>query len=330
MRSLRSYALLAATAVLIFTVLIFSGCGTTEAPDGGATEGGGEQISVTDSRGKEIVLDGPATKVVGLEWNVAEHLVSLGVMPVGVADVKGYTAWVSAEPLDDSVTDVGVRGEPSIDSIAALAPDLVVATADLPEAAIAQLEEFTPVLVVPGADAAKPIGQMRENVEIIATATGTEDVADQLLADFDATLAEGTAALDTAGLAGQQFAFADAYLDGSQVSIRPFTEGSLIGAVTEELGLVSTWQLEGDADYGLAQTDVEGLTALGDVQFLYIVNDTDGGDPFAEVLAGNAIWQSLPFVQSGKVHRLPDGIWMFGGPTSMEQYIDAVVAELTA
>lgn len=326
MRSLRSYTLLAGAAALIL-----SGCGTTEAPDGETAEGGGgEQISVTDFRGKEIVLDGPATEVVGLEWNVTEHLVSLGVMPVGVADMKGYTTWVSAEPPDDSVTNVGVRGEPSIDSIAALAPDLVVTTSDLPAAAIAQLEEFTPVLVVRGADAFEPIAQMRENLEIIATATGTEDVADQLLADFDATLAEGAAALDAAGLAGQQFAFADAYLDGNQVSIRPFTDGSLIGAVTEELGMVSTWQLEGDADYGLAQTDVEGLTVLGDVQFLYIANDTDGGDPFTEALAGNAIWQSLPFVQSGKVHRLPDGIWMFGGPTSMEQYIDAVVAELTA
>jgi iron complex transport system substrate-binding protein len=28
------------------------------------------------------------------------------------------------------------------------------------------------------------------------------------------------------------------------------------------------------------------------------------------------------------VHRLPDGIWMFGGPTSMTQYVDAVVAAL--
>ncbi|MGH4024499.1 MAG: hypothetical protein ACRDRV_07930 [Pseudonocardiaceae bacterium] len=93
---------------------------------------------------------------------------------------------------------------------------------------------------------------------------------------------------------------------------------------------MNAWQVEGDADYGLGETDVEGLTALGDVHFLYIANETDGGDAFAEGLAGNAIWRSLPFVESGKLHRLPDGIWMFGGPTSMEQYIDAVVSALTA
>lgn len=329
MRLLRSWTLLVATAALVL-----SGCGSIEeAGDDSAAAGGGgngEQVTLADSRGTEIVLDGPATRVVGLEWNVIEHLVSLGVMPVGVADVEGYTAWVSAEPLDDSVTDVGIRGEPSIDSIAALSPDLVIATDDLSESAITQLEAFVPVLVVRAADASKPIDQMRENLRLVATATGTEDVAEKLLAEFDAALADGAAALEEAGLAGDQFAFADAYLDGSQVAVRPFTDGSLIGAVTEELGLVSAWEVEGDPAYGLGSTDVEGLTNLGDVHFLYITNRVEGPDPFAEVLADNPIWQSLPFVQSGKVYRLPDGIWMFGGPTSMEQYIDAVVAALTA
>ncbi|HEX2298752.1 MAG TPA: iron-siderophore ABC transporter substrate-binding protein [Pseudonocardiaceae bacterium] len=324
MRSRRSYVLLAASAALVL-----SGCGTTEAPRD-ETGGGGAQISVTDSRGKQIVLDSPATEVVGLEWNAVEHLVSLGVMPVGVADVKGYGNWVSAAPLDDSVTEVGVRGEPSIDSIAALAPDLVLATSDLPEAAVAQLERFTPVLVLRPADAAKGIEQMRDNVRIVAEVTGRQDSADRLLADFDAKLAEGAQALAAAGLAGERFAFADAFLDGSQVSIRPFADGSLICEVTEAMGMVNAWKMEGDAEYGLAETDVEGLTALGDVRFLYIVNDADGGDPFTDVLAGNAIWQSLPFVQNGHVYRLPDGIWMFGGPASMQQYIDAVVQALTA
>lgn len=329
MKLLRT-SVLAATGLLT-GALTLGGCGTTEAPDNeAAAGGGGEQISVTDMRGQEILLDGPATKVVGLEWNVVEHLVSLGVMPVGVADVKGYSAWVEAEPLDDTVTDVGVRGEPSIDSIAALAPDLIVTTPDVPESAIAQMEAIAPVLVLRAADAAKGIGQMRDNLQTVATVTGTEEAADQLLADFDAKLAEGAAALEDAGLAGAKVAFADAYLDGSQVSIRPFTEGSLLGSVNKELGLVNAWQVEGDADYGLGQTDVEGLTALGDVHFLYIANEADGGDAFAEGLADNAIWQSLPFVQNGNVHRLPDGIWMFGGPTSMAQYIDAVVNALTA
>ena len=66
------------------------------------------------------------------------------------------------------------------------------------------------------------------------------------------------------------------------------------------------------------------------MQFLYNSNATQGDDPFATTLAGNAVWQSLPFVQSGDVHRLPDGVWVFGGPASMTAYVDALVETLTA
>ena len=92
--------------------------------------------------------------------------------------------------------------------------------------------------------------------------------------------------------------------------------------------MTNAWTEPGDPVYGLGQTDVEGLTRVGDAAFLYIANDGDGGDPFTAVLGDNAVWRSLPFVQKEEVHRLPDGIWMFGGPTSMTQYVDAVVAAL--
>lgn len=315
---------IALSAVAAAFLLLLTGCGTTEAPE--AATDADAAITVTDDRGEEITLDAPAEKVVALEWNTAENLVALGVMPAGVADVAGYTAWVQSEPLDEGVTDVGMRGEPSVDAIAGLAPDLVVTTTDLPETVIAQVEEFAPVLVVRGADASNPIGQMESNLERIATATGTEEAGEALLDGFHAKIDEGRAAIEEAGLAGTPFMMSDSWASGGQVSIRPFTEGALLTAVTEELGLENAWTGEGDADYGLGSTDVEGLTGLGDLQFLYITNGE--ADAYAVDLADNAVWKSLPFVQSGNVHRLPDGIWMFGGPSSMNDYIDAVVDTL--
>lgn len=315
---------IALTALAAASVLLLSGCGTTE--DAGAADNAAAAITIVDDRGESIELAAPAEKIVALEWNTAENLVALGVMPVGVADVEGYGDWVQSETLDDSVTDVGMRGEPSVDAIAGLAPDLVLTTTDLPEAVIAQVEEFAPVLVVRGADASDPIGQMEKNLERIATATGTESEGEEILAGFDAKVADGAAAIEASGLAGSSFMMSDSWASGGQVSIRPFAEGALLTAVTEELGLENAWTGEGDADYGLGSTDVEGLTAVGDVEFLYITNGE--ADAYQNELAGNAVWQSLPFVQSGKVHRLPDGIWMFGGPSSMNDYIDAVVATL--
>ncbi|MEU4091805.1 iron-siderophore ABC transporter substrate-binding protein [Streptomyces sp. NPDC026673] len=316
------------TAAAAAAAIALAGCGTTE-PAATAPAKDAKSISLTDATGAKVTLDGPAKKVVGTEWNVVESLVTLGVDPVGVADVKGYTTWDTAVPLKNRPKDIGTRGEPSMDTIASLSPDLIVATTDLPAAAVKQLRKIAPVLEVRSADAADPVGRMKENLDLIAEATGTTAKADEAKKAFDAKVAEGAKTLADAGLKGAGIAFADGYVASNQVSIRPYTGGSLIGGVNEALGLKNAWSVEGDKDYGLATTDVEGLTKLGDVTFAYIGSDSEGSDVFADDLADNSVWKSLPFVKKGDVHRLPDGIWMFGGPQSMESYVDAVVGALT-
>ncbi|MFD3969741.1 ABC transporter substrate-binding protein [Streptomyces cyaneofuscatus] len=313
---------LAATAALAL-----SGCGTTEAPKKESAKE--TSVTVTDSRGKKVTLDGPAKRVVGTEWNVVETLVTLGVQPVGVADVKGYTAYDTSAPLAKDVKDIGTRGEPSVATVAGLKPDLIVATSDLSDSAIAQLSKAAPVVVVRSADASRQIDQMVDNVNLIAEATGTEEKAESEIASFRKAVEDGKKKLAAAGLGGKEVAFADGWQEGNQVSVRPYVKGSLLADVNTELGLVSPWKLEGDKAYGLAATDVEGLTKIGDARFTYIANDADGGDPFKDGLKDNAVWKSLPFVKKDQAYRLPDGIWMFGGTASMRDYIDALVGALT-
>ncbi|MGW0790533.1 ABC transporter substrate-binding protein [Streptomyces sp. NPDC002911] len=319
-----------ASATVAVAALSLAACGTTEPSSDDAAASGkpAGKITLTDAKGTKVTLDGPATKVVATEWNVVEDLVALGVAPVGVADVKGYAAWNTAAPLTGAPKDIGTRGEPSIDTVAALAPDLVVATSDLSPAVVKQLRKVAPVLEISSADAADQIGTMTGGLDLIAKATGKEAQADTVKKEFEASLAEGKKALADAGLGGAEIASADGYVASNQVSIRAFTGGSLLGAVNERLGLKNAWTVQGDKSYGLATTDVEGLTGLGDVQFSYVANDVDG-DAFTGPLAKNAVWKSLPFVKDGNVHRLPDGVWMFGGPRSMEAYADSLVDALT-
>lgn len=327
MRTLTFPALLAGAALLL------AACGTTEEAAGAAPSESaaatGAPISITDDRGT-VELDAPATKVVSLEWGLTENLLTLGVTPVGAADVTGYNMWDTVVPLDASTPDVGFRGEPSLDAIAALDPDLVVTTTDLPVEVIAQIEAEYPVIALRGSDATDPIGTMRSTLEILGEATGTSDKAEAALAVFDAKVDEARATLEEAGEAGAAFTFADGWVADGAVSIRMYTPGSFLGGVAGLLGLQNAWTGEGDPDYGLAQTDVEGLTGLGDLHFLYVGNDTDGGDAFQDGLTGNAIWEQLPFVVAGTTTRLPDGIWMFGGPQSGAAFIDAAVAAITA
>ncbi|ADB34850.1 periplasmic binding protein [Kribbella flavida DSM 17836] len=318
------------TALAATLLLALTACGSSETPEPAAAEASAEPVSLTDARNKKIDLPAPATKVVGLEWGVVEGLITLGVMPVGVADVKGYSTWVTAAKLDPSVKDVGTRGEASVDAIVGLDPDLVVVTTDESASTIAQIEKAATVLVVRGADAANPIPQLKKNLELLGAAVGKSAQAAEANAAFDRALADGRKKIADAGKAGENFTMADGWKQGSSISIRMFTTGSMLGAIAGELGLKNSWTGAGDKDYGLAQTDIEGLTKLPDGNFLYIASTTDGGDVFGGDLAKNAIWKNLPFVKSGNVHRLPDGIWMFGGPKSMQQFIDATVQAVTS
>ncbi|GAB2597973.1 ABC transporter substrate-binding protein [Kribbella endophytica] len=323
---MRRVTVLAASLLLALTA-----CGTSEPTEPQANESAAAQpVSVTDARNKKVDLPKPAAKVVGLEWGVVENLITLGVQPVGVADVKGYTTWVTAAKLDAGVKDVGTRGEASVDAIVALNPDLIITTTDEAANTITQLEKAAPVLVVRGADAKNAIPQMKKNLELVGAAIGKAKEATEANAAFDQAVADGKKKIADAGKAGEGFTMADGYKEGSTISIRMFTSGSLLGAVAGELGLKNNWTGAGDPDYGLAQTDIEGLTKLGDGSFLYIASTTDGGDVFGGDLSKNAIWKNLPFVKAGSVHRLSDGIWMFGGPKSTEQFIDATVQAVTS
>lgn len=315
-----------ATALAAVGALLLSSCGTTEAAPAANAEGGGQPVTVTDARGKEVTLAQPATRVVGLEWGEVEMLTTLGVEPVGVADPEGYATWDAAEPLSESVEDVGTRGEPSIDAIVALQPDLVVMEGDRGAAAIRQIEKYVPVIVTAGSDASRNLDRMREDFTLIAEAVGKTAEAEQVLADFDARLDAARQQVTEAEAAGSTFAMADGWKEGSNVSIRMFGQGALVSDVAEEIGLENAWTGEVDAMWGLGTTDVEGVTALKeheDLHFFY--SASDGTDVFADGLAGNPIWESLPFVRQGNLHKLDNGTWTFGGPASLEMFLDQVL-----
>lgn len=313
----------------VIAALALAACGTTEAPvESTEPDAAGESVTVTDARGQEVEIPAGVSDVVALEWNVVEHLQTVGIDPVGVADVAGYTDWAgTGAPLQGEPTDVGTRVEPSIDAIAGLAPDLIVATAGRDEGAYADLEAIAPVIVVEGANASAPLETMYADLRLVAEATGGEEAAEAAIVAFQEHLAELSATVEDRGLAGTALAQMDGWDAGGQISIRPYAEGALLPAAFEAIGFTNGWPGEGDAQYGLGSTDVEGLTVLGDDT--HIIYSTVGDDDvFRNQLTDNAIWNELPSVRAGSVHRLPDGIWLFGGVETLTAYLDALVATL--
>ncbi|MET9080721.1 iron-siderophore ABC transporter substrate-binding protein [Streptomyces sp. NPDC004237] len=316
-------------AAALASAVLLTGCGTTQ-PATDSTRQTGQKVALTDATGRRITLDGPATKVVATEWMPVEDLVTLGVDPVGIADIKGYTRWNHSAPLRTKPTDIGTRGEPSMETIARLSPDLIVATQGLSSTAVKQMRAIAPVLILKDGDRDDQVGQMMKNLDLIAKATGTTRQAKQAKQDFSDQVAQSRQALADAGLDGTEVANADGYKTSNQITIRAFTRSSQVGAINELIGLKSAWKLTPKDDSGLVTTDVEALTRLGDVPFIYIPWAGKENDLFRQQMSSNALWKTMPSVQNDKVHRLDDTIWQFGGPRSMGRYAQAVAEALTS
>jgi iron complex transport system substrate-binding protein len=326
---MRLHVLLAAAATVALTA-----CGSTEAatsdrsnPPGSSSSTAGP-VTVTDARGRTVTLPKPATKVVTLEWSITEDVVTLGVTPAGAADTKGYATWVKSAPLPAGVADLGTRGEPSIDAIVGLEPDLIfVGEDDASLPAILKLETKEPVVVIRNSDAKNGnIAQMRKNFEITAQALGKQDKAAEVLAGFDKAVTDAKAKL--VDVRPKDFLFMDGWVEGAGVGLRPYGHGALLVELGQAIGLTNAWTGRVNSTWGLGTTDVEGLSKLGDLQFFYI--NSEGTDVFKDVLANNAIWKNLPFVKNGHLHELAKGIWLFGGPLSCSAYVTAVARALTA
>lgn len=340
---------LAIPAIVCAAALTLSGCGTTEtdaaadivevsaisescANDTTATATG--PVSMVDSHNRKIELDKPAERVVVLEWQQTEDLLTLCVAPVGAASIDGFKTYVSAETLPDSVPNVGERGEPDLDAIYATDPDLIIIEANSPDDELLKKLEAgdVPVLATIGTDTSGQIDNMKHVFSLIAEATGRTERADQVLAEFDAHLADAKQQVASVSLPTTDFVFFDGWIESGNVVIRPYGKGALFTELGEQLGLTGAWtdavnssHGSGGVDpaYGLAQTDIEGLTGVGE-DILIFANDGTASSYVPE-LEKSPIWQALPAVKEGRAFEFPAGIWGAGGPRSNEQAIDAFV-----
>ena len=287
-------------------------------------------MSLTDGFGRTVELTKPAERVAVLEWQQIEDVLTLCVDPVAVADAEGFTRWDTAETLPAGVADVGTRGEPNLDALFATNPDLVI------------IEAYTP-----GRRDHRAAGRLRSaGAGHQGRRRGRPDRSDEGHVHLDrrGDRAAGTGAGGAGRVhriagerpklrwrdstsATEKFVYFDGWVQGGNVSIRPFGQGSLMGELGEELGLTNAWTGEVDPAYGLGQTDIEGMTAVGDATFFYTGTEDPDSDVMGE-LAKNEIWKALPAVVEGNTHAFPPGIWTFGGPRSAQQVLDAYVAQL--
>ena len=92
-----------------------------------ATPGTARAVTIHDDQG-ELTIDTPPARIVALEYSFVDALANVGISPVGIAD-DGQPDRIQ-EPMRSLIkpwTSVGTRSQPSMEVIAGLKPDLIIA-----------------------------------------------------------------------------------------------------------------------------------------------------------------------------------------------------------
>lgn len=319
----------------LFLLLALSGCMGGEAPFEDALPSDPEAAeaprrTVIHDLG-QTVIEGTPKRVVALEWIFIEDLLSLGLQPVGVADKEGYERWVGTEiPLSDDVEDVGTRQEPSLERIAALQPDLILAIKFRHEKIHPRLSEIAPTLVYeafPSGSTFTQFTKMEQILKGVAKAVAREDKGTEVLEGLHAHLAAAKDRLEDAQMGGREVLVTQVFTYQGAPVLRVFTDRSIAIEAAERTGLVNAWTQEGE-QYGYSTVSMEALAPVQHADYFYVAQPDD--DPVEERWSDNPVWMSYTFVREDRVFGLEHDTWLFPGPLGVKVLTDRMVDALIA
>lgn len=204
----------------------------------------------------EVPVD--VERVVVLDTGELDAVVSLGVTPVGAVTTDVSTSLVQyLEPELADVEPVGTIGEPNLEAIAALRPDLILSNTVRHEDLYDELSAIGPTVF------ADDVGDTwKETLLLAGEALGEQEQAEGLISDYEARAADVGASLTGGDPAAVEVSVVR-FLPGQ---IRLYTPTSFIGTVLADVGFSRPEaQQEGDT---FAETSAEQLAgADGDVVF---------------------------------------------------------------
>ncbi len=275
---------------------------------------------VEDSEGAKTIKAQPV-RVAALNWDIAEQVIELGVTPVAVPDIAGYSDWVVQPAIPEGVTDIGTRTEPNFSALKKLNPDVILIASpqkDLQE----RFSEIAPVLYYQTyseqhSNAAAAI----ENFKKIAQLLGKEEQANNKLAAMDARIAVLKAELAKAYPDDKpkvtSFRFA------STTSVYIYGNNSIPQYALEQLGFENAMDLPA-SQWGISQKRMTELKKVKNGIALYFEPF-----PYQDKLNQSPIWKSIPFVRSGQFSPV-EASWSYGGAMSILYNAEAMAQSLLA
>lgn len=318
----------AAVAAALSIALMMTACGTAPANTGG--EGSVPTSAMTSQAAEteetEPVEEGTRTistvmgnvevpvnpKRIVVDYLIGD-VVALGVTPLGVAKAEEGDAKTAF--ADKIIESVSIESwELDAEEVMALEPDLIILA--FSQDPYEDLSKIAPTVYVPYGDMTT-----EERIQFIGDVLNKPEAAETVLNSYKEKISTAKQTLQNVGLADAEVTIGQFGDDGSYIAGAKHAVGVV---VYNELGLkvpgkVQTEIIDKDEYWGNVSMEVLE-TFCGD----YIISLGE----IPATLNDNAVWQSIPAVQNGKIIDTNTSITWYTDVISSGALIDIIVDEL--
>ena len=254
-------------------------------------------VTIKDAKG-EFTLDKTPSRVVALEYSFVDALAQVGVSPVGVADDnkvdrilpqvrEKIAAWQS----------VCTRSQPSLEVIASLKPDLIIADPSRHTAVFEELKKIAPTVMFDSRhesyqgnlETAQKIGDLvGKSAEMKAKINEHND--------YIANIAKNL------GVQGKKASFGTSREDKFNIQ----NDNGYVGSFLTTLGFAPT---KLNSDQAFVEINLEQLV-MEKPEYLFIAHYRD--ESIARKWEAEPLWKALPAVKANHVYSVDADMWARG------------------
>lgn len=266
----------------------------------------------------ETVIHGQPKRVVSLFQGATDTLVALGVEPIGVVESWAQKPMYSyLRPKLKNVTYIGLETQPSLEDIALLKPDLIIASRYRSEKIYGILSQIAPTIAL------EEVYDFRQTLKTTGKALGREDKANQLLTDWQKRIIETRHNLQTHF--GKDWPQKISLLDFRSDHVRLYTPNSFSGSILSDLGFKWTTVVEDNQWAPQKLVSKESIPLIDADMYFVLMKDDPSIKKNYQSWSQHLLWQRTKAAKTNHIYQVDNIYWsLAGGIISANHMLDEV------
>ncbi len=266
----------------------------------------------------ETVIHGQPKRVVSLFQGATDTLVALGVEPVGVVESWAQKPMYSyLRPQLKNVTYVGLETQPSLEDIALLKPDLIIASRYRSEKIYGILSQIAPTIAL------EEVYDFRQTLKTTGKALGRENKSNQLLTDWQKRIIDTRHKLQEHF--GKDWPQKISLLDFRSDHVRLYTPNSFSGSILSDLGF--KWpQVVEDSQWAPQKlVSKESIPLIDADMYFVLMKDDAAVKKNYQSWSQHLLWQQTKAAKTHHIYHVDNIYWsLAGGIISANHMLDEV------